>query len=181
MLKLYRHSAASLLVLMVPISTGAPLLPYCTPSSTSSLSTSLSNGSAGWMLIALMDERTRSRVSRARARRGLGAPLRPRRAVQSSPDFDTSFPLWLVARLRLTETRKFSDENRGMLQRCRLSWGMFLFSPFLKNPLALKGMGFMLHNGLLLQHIFKKPPDILFGNDTEQTDCPFKKEISDIL
>lgn len=52
MLKLYSHSAASLLVLMVPISTGAPLLTYCTPSSTSSRSTSLSNG----VLIALKDE-----------------------------------------------------------------------------------------------------------------------------
>lgn len=80
MLKLYSCSAASMMVLMVP-------LPDCTPPLILSLSISVSHASTGWLVITLMDEQTRREVvSFARASGGSvphNAHMEPSNRLQS--------------------------------------------------------------------------------------------------
>lgn len=148
MFKLYSLSAASLLVLMVLISP-TPLLysfltvkPFCQTAQQTNL----------WLPWWISKRGEELWVSLASLWR-FSATLCPRRTIQSPPHFDTSFPLWFVARLRLKETRKFS-----VLMRtdgcCRVEvWAdgcFFFFSPLLKGSFALYGIGCMHHNGLLM-------------------------------
>lgn len=147
MLKLYSCSAASTLVLMVP-------LPDCTPTPIPSLSISVSHASTGRLVITLMDEQARREklwVSHSGWWR-FSAPRRPHGALQSPPDFDTSFPLWFVARLRLKETRKFSVLMRtdGCCSSADWAEGCFFSPSWWTKPPALWRIGFMLHYGLLM-------------------------------
>lgn len=134
MLKLYSHSAASLRVLMVPISTGAPQFPYCTPSSPSGLSAPLSNGSTGRLVIALMDDRTRRGVA------SLALELvEVQRPATPTPSRPIASRLWhiispvICGQIEVEGDREIfcPHENRWMLQRCRLSRELFLFFPTL--------------------------------------------------
>lgn len=112
---------------MVPIWSGVPLLPYCTPSSTSSLSTILSDGSTGRLLIALMDERTRSGVMSLTLE--LVEVQRPTTPTRSSP---IASRLWHIISLVICDQIEVEGdkeifcphESRWMLQ-CRLSRGLF--------------------------------------------------------
>lgn len=104
MLKLYGLTAAWLLVLMVPIASGTSRLPYCSHSSTSCLSASLSNtflsrlttdGSDGWEHEEwgggfLMPTLELVEVQHL---------MHPCWAVQSPPGFDTSLVIcgWVEA------------------------------------------------------------------------------------
>lgn len=127
MLKLYSR-CASLLVLMAPISSGTPPFPYCTPSST--LSLSLSNGLASRLVIALMDERTKSGVSSLTLELvEVQCPATP----TPSPPFASR--LWhIISPVICGEIEVEGDkeifhphENRWMLQGCKLSRRLFLF------------------------------------------------------
>lgn len=101
-------------------------------------SKSVSHSSAGEPKITLMDEQKRRRVSSFCGSGSLSPPRCQRWNIWSPPGFDTSFPLWFVARLRLKGKRKFSllirsdecftyaDWTEGCFFSFLPSWGSLL-------------------------------------------------------
>lgn len=153
MLKLYSCSAASMMVLMVP-------LPDCTPPLILSLSISVSHASTGWLVITLMDEQTRREVvSLSLELVEVQCPTTP----TWSPPIASS--LWhiispvICGQIEVEGDKEIfcPHENRWMLQLCRLSRGLF-FSPHDEPSCFIKDW---FHAPLwtlddwLLQHIFR--------------------------
>lgn len=117
MLKPHRRSTASLLVVRVHITAGAPQLPDCSPLSMSSLSASPSNDSwSPWWTSKLGE---RSRVSH---------PATPTSSLAIAPRVWHIISPVTCGQIEVErDTETFGPhENRWMLQCCRLSTGFFL-------------------------------------------------------
>lgn len=183
MLKLYSCSAASMMVLMVP-------LPDCTPPLILSLSISVSHASTGWLVITLMDEQTRREVvSLSLELVEVQCPTTP----TWSPPIASS--LWhiispvICGQIEVEGDKEIfcPHENRWMLQLCRLSRGLF-FPPHDEPSCFIKDW---FHAPLwtlddwLLQHIFRNLDLPLFcsflGGWRHITDCSFRKVLYIIL
>lgn len=183
MLKLYSCSAASMMVLMVP-------LPDCTPPLILSLSISVSHASTGWLVITLMDEQTRREVvSLSLELVEVQCPTTP----TWSPPIASS--LWhiispvICGQIEVEGDKEIfcPHENRWMLQLCRLSRGLF-FSPSWWTLLLYKGLvscSIMDSWWLAITAHFQKPRPatflFFFWGGWHITDCSFRKVLYIIL
>lgn len=183
MLKLYSCSAASMLVLMVP-------LPDCTPLLILSLSISVSHASTGWLMITLMDEQTRREVvSLSLELVEVQCPTTP---TWSPP---IASRLWhiispvICGQIEVEGDKEIfcPHENRWMLRLCRLSRGLFFF-PSWWTLLLYKGLvscSIMDSWWLAITAHFQKPRPanffVLFWGGWHRTDCSFRKVLYIIL